>query len=167
MSRPALCRACGQRRQTARSACGSPDKRCWSARQPQAGSCLPRWRRARVQAIRWMAMELQSFRDLPASLQRRRPVPDDRWGLRRGRAVLHPGERRHGYWLRIPAGSCQWNRYGTARRIAANTDASSMLSRPQCRPSSIFAAAAPPRLSPAASFKCWPTSEPRSSPART
>src|SRR5258708_28428619 len=34
-----------------------------------------------------LAMELQSFRDLPASLQRRRPVPDDRWGLRRGRAV--------------------------------------------------------------------------------
>ena len=28
-----------------------------------------------------LAMELQSFRNLPASLQRRRPVPDDRWGL--------------------------------------------------------------------------------------
>ena len=48
-----------------------------------------------------LAMELQSFRDLPASLQRRRPLPDDRCGLRRGRAVLHPGERRHGYRLRV------------------------------------------------------------------
>ena len=38
-----------------------------------------------------LAMEFQSVRDLPARLQRRRPLPDDRSGLRRGRAVLYPG----------------------------------------------------------------------------
>ena len=46
-----------------------------------------------------LAMELQSVRDLPARLQRRRPLPDDRSGLRRGRAVLYPGAMRS----RIPA----------------------------------------------------------------
>ena len=48
-----------------------------------------------------LAIEPESVRDLPARLQRRRPLPDDRCGLRRGRAVLYPGECGHGYRLRV------------------------------------------------------------------
>ncbi len=48
-----------------------------------------------------LAMEPQPFRDLPARLQRRRPFPDDRCSLRRGRAVLYPGERGRGYRMRV------------------------------------------------------------------
>ena len=54
-----------------------------------------------------LAMELQSVRDLPARLQRRRPLPDDRSGLRRGRAVLHPSQRGLGYRLRLRSPTCR------------------------------------------------------------
>jgi hypothetical protein len=38
-----------------------------------------------------LALEFQPARDLPAGVERGRPVSDDRWRLRRGRAVLYPG----------------------------------------------------------------------------
>ena len=48
-----------------------------------------------------LAIEPQSARDLPARLQRRRPLPDDRSGFRRRRTVLRPRQRGHGDRLRV------------------------------------------------------------------
>src|SRR5258705_7230320 len=48
-SRPAPCRACCQRRQTVRSACGSRDRRGSSARRQEAGS--PRRQRSEPPAV--------------------------------------------------------------------------------------------------------------------
>jgi hypothetical protein len=43
---------------------------------------------------RW-SLTWASVRDLSARVERRRPVPDDQSGLRRGAALLHPPSRRH------------------------------------------------------------------------
>ena len=53
-----------------------------------------------------MAMELQSFRDLPARLLGRRPVPDAGCDGRRGRAVLYSWECCRGYRLRVHQPLC-------------------------------------------------------------
>ena len=114
-----------------------------------------------------LAMELQSVRDLPARLQRRRPLPDDRSGLRRGRAVLYPGECGHGYRLRVHGPlhprdpePCHRARVRVSgpqcrrgsrprRRCEAEARSRSRISPP----SSISAAPVPPRLSRAANFR--------------
>ena len=113
-----------------------------------------------------LAMELQSFRDLPARLQRRRPLPDDRCGLRRGRAVLYPGERGHGYRLRvhrpyiraIPSHAIELASVYLDRNVAevlarARCDAQARSRSRISPPSSISAARVPPRLSRAAIFR--------------
>ena len=43
-----------------------------------------------------LAVEREPARGLPARLECRRPLPDDRCGLRRGGAVLYSGECGHG-----------------------------------------------------------------------
>ena len=112
-----------------------------------------------------LALQFQSVRDLSARLQRRRPVPDDRSGLRGGRAVLYPGQRGHGYRLRLRSldsrdpepcrrarHRCIWTamfqRCSTAPDVAATRSRSRIWP-----PSSISAAPAPPPLSRADKFQ--------------
>ena len=72
-SRPAPCRAGGRQGRTARSACGSPDRRGSSARRPRAGS-------PRLAAIRTTRGTRASFRRAQRARRRQR--------RRRGRRLL-------------------------------------------------------------------------------
>ncbi len=113
-----------------------------------------------------LAIEPESFRDLPARLQRRRPLPDHRSGLRRGRAVLYPGQHGHGYRLRVQPLHPRdpEPRHRTGIRVSRSPCRGGSRPRGRCEtqarsrsrtwpPLSISAARAPPRLTHAVTFR--------------
>ena len=113
-----------------------------------------------------LAIEPQSVRNLPARLQRRRPLPDDRCGLRRDRAVLYPrqavtdtGCGFTGLYIRaIPSHAIELASVYLDRNVAAVLAREPEVRRARSRsrispPSSISAAPVPPQLSRAATFK--------------
>src|SRR6185312_10686540 len=63
---------------------------CGAAGRPGAGRRLGQPRCAHLLAL---VLEPEPVPDLPAGDQRRRDVPDHRWHVRRGEALLHPQSR--------------------------------------------------------------------------